>query len=258
MKRLKKLIYALPVMIALVFIVPPIHANATDWSTYTVHVTKTGSKYHMAGCSYLKSDIPINIIDAVNSGYTPCSRCNPPYPTVTNTNAYQSTLSQDTVYRGYYTEYAIEYNRRKLSGEFDNNIWTTAYNASSYEYLTEDERNIYIQLSDADRDDFFKYKLLTIYDEAVSFLANNYCIFDYVYYATSYPEKWQFCGYDPLCLWAYFMMYDAPQGIQGSPTFNVYNYINNNPDLIATFGSDLSAYYTHYRDYGQYEGRKVY
>ena len=54
------------------------------------------------------------------------------------------------------------------------------------------------------------------------------------------------------------MMYDAPQGIQGSPTFNVYNYINNNPDLIATFGNNLSAYYTHYRDYGQYEGRKVY
>jgi hypothetical protein len=44
----------------------------------TVHITKTGTKYHSAGCSYLKSDIPIDLKDAVSRGYTPCSRCNPP------------------------------------------------------------------------------------------------------------------------------------------------------------------------------------
>lgn len=45
----------------------------------TVYVTKTGSKYHQAGCRYLsKSQIPIRLSDAKNSGYEPCSRCNPP------------------------------------------------------------------------------------------------------------------------------------------------------------------------------------
>lgn len=43
-----------------------------------VYITKTGEKYHTAGCSYLKkSKIPIELSDAKNNGYTPCSRCNP-------------------------------------------------------------------------------------------------------------------------------------------------------------------------------------
>jgi micrococcal nuclease len=45
----------------------------------TVYITRTGAKYHSAGCSYLrKSSIPISLKDAVARGYTPCSRCNPP------------------------------------------------------------------------------------------------------------------------------------------------------------------------------------
>ncbi len=44
----------------------------------TVYVTNTGSKYHNAGCSYLKSSNPISLSDAISAGYTPCSRCNPP------------------------------------------------------------------------------------------------------------------------------------------------------------------------------------
>lgn len=44
-----------------------------------VYITKTGTKYHSSGCSYLKkSCIPIKLDDAISSGYTPCSRCNPP------------------------------------------------------------------------------------------------------------------------------------------------------------------------------------
>jgi len=51
----------------------------------TVYITKTGSKYHRASCTYLrKSSIPISLKDAVARGYTPCSICNPP------------TLKQDT------------------------------------------------------------------------------------------------------------------------------------------------------------------
>lgn len=45
----------------------------------TVYITRTGAKYHSAGCSYLsRSSIPISLKDAVARGYTPCSRCNPP------------------------------------------------------------------------------------------------------------------------------------------------------------------------------------
>jgi micrococcal nuclease len=42
----------------------------------TVYVTKTGSKYHAAGCRYLsKSRIPISLKDAIAKGYSPCSVC---------------------------------------------------------------------------------------------------------------------------------------------------------------------------------------
>jgi len=43
----------------------------------TVYVTRTGSKYHTAGCSYLReSAIPMKLSEAVGR-YSPCSRCNP-------------------------------------------------------------------------------------------------------------------------------------------------------------------------------------
>jgi len=45
----------------------------------TVYVTRTGKKYHRGTCSYLRqSKIPMSLKDAKASGYTPCSRCNPP------------------------------------------------------------------------------------------------------------------------------------------------------------------------------------
>jgi len=45
----------------------------------TVYITRTGAKYHSAGCGYLRqSSIPIPLADAKARGYTPCSRCNPP------------------------------------------------------------------------------------------------------------------------------------------------------------------------------------
>jgi len=44
----------------------------------TVFITRTGKKYHRAGCSSLsKSCIPISRKDAEARGYTPCSRCRP-------------------------------------------------------------------------------------------------------------------------------------------------------------------------------------
>jgi hypothetical protein len=44
----------------------------------TVHVTKTGKKYHDGNCRYLsKSSYSISLEDAKARGYDPCSVCNP-------------------------------------------------------------------------------------------------------------------------------------------------------------------------------------
>lgn len=46
--------------------------------TVTVYVTRTGAKYHRAGCRYLsKSQIPMPLEQA-KQRYGPCSVCNPP------------------------------------------------------------------------------------------------------------------------------------------------------------------------------------
>lgn len=44
----------------------------------TVYITKTGTKYHRAGCRYLsKSAIQIEKDEAIRQGYTACSVCKP-------------------------------------------------------------------------------------------------------------------------------------------------------------------------------------
>ncbi len=46
-----------------------------------VYVTEYGSKYHSITCGSLyKSCIPIYLKEAINQGYGPCSRCDPPLP----------------------------------------------------------------------------------------------------------------------------------------------------------------------------------
>lgn len=55
----------------------------TPSTSITVYVTKTGEKYHRAGCQYLsQSSIAKELRDAISLGYEPCSVCNPPtsYP----------------------------------------------------------------------------------------------------------------------------------------------------------------------------------
>lgn len=45
----------------------------------TVYITRTGEKYHRAGCRYLsKSMIPMALQTAKARGYTRCSVCKPP------------------------------------------------------------------------------------------------------------------------------------------------------------------------------------
>ena len=61
-----------PVSFLLVFIISIIA------SAQTVYITKTGSKYHTSSCSYLsKSKINIDLSEAKEKGFTPCSRCKP-------------------------------------------------------------------------------------------------------------------------------------------------------------------------------------
>ena len=44
----------------------------------TVHITRTGGKYHLAGCRYLSgSDIAVTLDEARSRGLTPCSVCRP-------------------------------------------------------------------------------------------------------------------------------------------------------------------------------------
>jgi len=44
-----------------------------------IYITRTGKKYHTGNCRYLsKIKIPISLKDAIQRGYTPCSRCRPP------------------------------------------------------------------------------------------------------------------------------------------------------------------------------------
>lgn len=58
-------------------------SDSTSFSAQTqdniVHITKSGKKYHSAGCTYLESsDIELDLQKAKERGYTPCSKCNPP------------------------------------------------------------------------------------------------------------------------------------------------------------------------------------
>ncbi|MGN1419850.1 MAG: zinc-ribbon domain-containing protein [Acutalibacteraceae bacterium] len=54
--------------------------TAADESSQTVYVTASGTKYHKAGCSYIKNSSTASAVSkdkAVEQGYTPCSRCKP-------------------------------------------------------------------------------------------------------------------------------------------------------------------------------------
>lgn len=50
--------------------------QTSNEQSQTVYITNTGEKYHRAGCQYLRqSQIAISLDDAINQGYTACSRC---------------------------------------------------------------------------------------------------------------------------------------------------------------------------------------
>lgn len=54
-------------------------ASQNNNQNITVYVTKSGKKYHLAGCRELKKgSTAISLKDAKAQGYTPCKICNPP------------------------------------------------------------------------------------------------------------------------------------------------------------------------------------
>jgi len=55
-----------------------------------IFITKTGKKYHLDGCRWLKSRIPSTISGAVSKGLSPCKVCQP--PTIDNTYSVPSPI----------------------------------------------------------------------------------------------------------------------------------------------------------------------
>jgi hypothetical protein len=53
-------------------------AQEPDPKTVTVYRTKTGAKYHRAGCRYLSKSCLAMTLDEARRTLTPCSVCNPP------------------------------------------------------------------------------------------------------------------------------------------------------------------------------------
>ena len=56
-------------------------------------------------------------------------------------------------------------------------------------------------------------------------------------------------------LFEHFYTCGMAEGRRASENFDVSVYKANNPDLVAVFGDDLKAYYTHYVQSGQLENR---
>jgi hypothetical protein len=51
----------------------------SNLSAQTVYITKTGEKYHTGSCRYLSSSkYSIELNEAIQKGYGPCSVCRPP------------------------------------------------------------------------------------------------------------------------------------------------------------------------------------
>jgi len=73
-KRLLRLPVFLAILLAL-----SLSAYAVSDAEITVHITKTGHRYHRAGCRYLRqSDYKVSLKEAKERGLTPCKVCDPP------------------------------------------------------------------------------------------------------------------------------------------------------------------------------------
>ena len=73
------------------FITGAVKINAASGDTI-VYITKTGEKYHNAGCGSLsKSKIETTLQSAVDRGYEPCKKCKPPKLDTTSSESVATT-----------------------------------------------------------------------------------------------------------------------------------------------------------------------
>jgi hypothetical protein len=77
-RRLLSLVFALAILVTPVAIAPSSVslARAADTKDCVVYVTRTGERYHRAGCRYLRySSRAVGRREAIAAGYTPCRVC---------------------------------------------------------------------------------------------------------------------------------------------------------------------------------------
>jgi len=79
----KRILYFFLVFVFLLPLASTVPGRAAAYTTTeqkdaTVYITKTGEKYHKAGCQYLKkSQIKTTKKDAIKNGYGACKVCKP-------------------------------------------------------------------------------------------------------------------------------------------------------------------------------------
>ena len=81
-------------------------------------------------------------------------------------------------------------------------------------------------------------------------------VFDAEYYYNTYADVQAAVGYDADKLLRHLIASGMKEGRAGNAAFDVRAYMQNNLDLVSAFGvKDLSAYYYHYIQTGEAEGR---
>lgn len=74
--RVALLLIALAVTGAPLGLAPAVSQMQVESRDCVVYVTRTGERYHIDGCRYLRqSRIPLSRSDARSRGYTPCRVC---------------------------------------------------------------------------------------------------------------------------------------------------------------------------------------
>ncbi len=80
-------------------------------------------------------------------------------------------------------------------------------------------------------------------------------VFNANYFYNHNPDVAAAIGYDEAKLLAFFIKQGMAEGRRGSANFDMEIYRYWNRDLLLTYANDYEKYYTHFLNYGQYEGR---
>ncbi len=218
--KLKKLCLTLIICAVLSgYIAPSLTAHAADASTI-VCITKTGSKYHLDGCRYLRSSkYYITLGEAISSGYTACSVC----------HAYSScNWTRDVVY--------VQNNTQTTTTTSDTTV--TANTTTTVDTTTTSNTT---DTSTQTTEVKIRPEWVAVYDEA--------------YYLEQNPDLVAAFGTDSDAIFQHFVTSGIYEGRSGCADFNALTYKENYPDLQGAFGDDLLLYVRHYIYFGKKEGR---